>query len=205
MNARSSTQTRYTIDTESNLPAGAETGEAGVEAGESGVDAEVSLPLTEVGMEVSDPADHEIMRSDASATGPSEGAGDEAGDESTAEAADTETSFETDTEWSPDDRFPQPTEATGEEATLDAYFAEAADNPEDAKEFFPILAALLPVFKAAIPLVVGAFAQRGAAAVGNEAGWKGRAGRIAAAVAAAAASTAYSAVAGTTTGHPEPP
>jgi V8-like Glu-specific endopeptidase len=166
MSARSFTQTSYEADTESDLTAGSE---AGAVAEESGVDMEVSGAIEAAGPEVSDPADHEVMsNAGAAGTGYGEGAGGDEGaaaEAAAAEAADTETSFETDTEWSPEERFPQPTEGAGEEATLDAYFAEAADNAEDAKEFFPILAALVPVLKAAIPVVASALAQRGASAL----------------------------------------
>ena len=155
----------------SEAEAGAEAdAEAGSVADEVGSDEAIpgSPGTGETDQEAGDPADHAVMGNDAATTGRDDEGGIADGEgatdsEAAAEAADSETEFESGTEWSPDSRFPQP-ESSGEEATLDAYFAEASDNAEDAKEFFPILAAFVPMIKAAIPLVVSALAQRGASA-----------------------------------------
>lgn len=108
----------------------------------------------------SDAQEHQVMSNDQSRSRANEGAADGQDSESSAET--DETSFETDTEWSADDRGP--TEAAGEEALLDAYFAEAAVE-EDAQEFLPILGALVPVFKAALPILVNTLAQKGSTAL----------------------------------------
>lgn len=138
----------------------------GMESGYSGADENVAEEIggeeagsgeTSGGQEA-DPQEHQIM-SNEGAGSKGEGAMDQ--DSESGTEAD-ETSFETDTEWSPDDR--SPIETSGDEALLDAYFAEAAVE-EDAQEFLPILGALVPVFKAALPILVNTLAKKGSAAL----------------------------------------
>lgn len=114
---------------------------------------------SETGGTESEAQEHEVMSSPQEGSRANEGAASQ--DSESGMEAD-ETSFESDTEWSPDDRGP--TEAAGDEAMLDAYFAEAAVE-EDAQEFLPILGALIPVFKAALPILVNTLAQKGGAAL----------------------------------------
>jgi V8-like Glu-specific endopeptidase len=75
--------------------------------------------------------------------------------------AGEESDFETDTEWTPESRFP---ESSAEEAVVDAYFAESSTTTSEAQELVPIFAAMLPVLKAAIPVLVSALASKGAQA-----------------------------------------
>ncbi|MGG5818300.1 trypsin-like serine peptidase [Falsiroseomonas sp. HW251] len=114
--------------------------------------------------EADDRVGHERM-SNAGTTGGSPAQGNEGGldSESAALEAGEESEFETDTEWSPESRFPG-TENESAEAVVDAFFAEAASNPEEAQEFLPILAALAPVIASAVPALIGAFGNKGAPA-----------------------------------------
>lgn len=77
-----------------------------------------------------------------------------------------ETDFESGTEWSPEDRYPQREADPMTEAMLDAYFAEAAAE-EDVREFLPIFGLLVPVVKAALPVLIGALAKQGGKAAGG--------------------------------------
>ncbi len=141
----------------------------------SGISAETMAPeampdpgAAEAGVEsgpsdagINDRLGHERM---ANTGGPGAvAAADEGGtDSESGDEAGAESDFESGTDWSPDGRFP--TESAAEEAVVDAYFAEAATSPEEMSEFFPLIAALIPVIKAAVPTLIGALAQQGASA-----------------------------------------
>ncbi|MBF2027366.1 MAG: serine protease [Oscillatoriales cyanobacterium C42_A2020_001] len=72
------------------------------------------------------------------------------------EAADAESLFETVPGWDES----QPTESTGEETLIEAYYADA----EASEEFFPAIAAIAaPLLKAALPALASAVAQQGVA------------------------------------------
>jgi hypothetical protein len=164
----SSVPVHYEFDTEADPASGAE-----AVAEEVCLD-EATPGRVETGIEAVDPSDHNSICNDGETGDDGEGVADT---DATAEAADTEATFETDAEWAPDDRFPRPMESAGEEATLDAYFAEAADTPEDAREFLPIPAALVPVVNAAMPVLVSTLAHGGRNRSGGRSGEAGRQGR----------------------------